>query len=176
MDQKQLSQLDPKLKAVYDRVMGVANTAPPPPSDQVSAPPAPPPLPSAAPEPLVPPAPQPQVFTESTLNATPAMNNAQPLPSISTPAEIKPIPTSQEPIPTLRTDPTLHNQPMEQVYSSVSVAPPPVQGASTQVTNTQGTSKSFLILFIVLGIIFFVLYGVFWSQLFHIGIPGLSTQ
>ncbi|CAN5185577.1 hypothetical protein BH11PAT1_BH11PAT1_3260 [soil metagenome] len=161
MDQKQLSQLDPKLKAVYDRVMGVANTAPLPPVEHST----PPPPPAAAP--LT----SPHMVTEE---VTRPIAQSQPgsIPSMPPPPLNPPQFPPQAPIPTLRTDtPQQHDQPMQQVYSTM-----PLDPMSTPIVNQTGSSKTFMILFIVLGIIFFILYGVFWVQLFHIGLPGISSN
>lgn len=197
MDQKQLSQLDPKLKAVYDRVMGIATApAPNPPSTQqphFQQPPAPPvqqqapqtepfgvqqspipalpqtssPLPRPSfvveevphpsPAQLVPPVPP--TFTQSITSSTPSHSD-QGQTFFSQDAQTIPTLRSQQPPPPM--------QPMQSAMPVTSYAPQAVVPAKN--------SHAFMVLFIILGIIFFILYGVFWVQLFNIGIPALTSS
>lgn len=198
MDQKQLSQLDPKLKAVYDRVMGIANTAPPPPPQMApSAAPQPPTMQmpqsfgmpaqpvqglpqSQVPTPLVPPVPpRPSFVVEEVNNTAPSMQTPMPpvLPQIPTPPVATPPHTDQgqtffaqnQAIPTFR---AAQQAPMQPMQASI----PVVHTQPTTAVHNNGNSHVFMVLFIILGIIFFILYGIFWVQLFNIGIPALTSS
>lgn len=177
MDKKQLSQLDPNLKAVYDRVMGVANSAPPPPptasvSPQVAPTPQQPTAPTSPQDPGASTSPVkfvtqelPAIPTEQISPKTPPTPASGPFVQSTGPQTFKPEVLYNPQLGGNSTNPA----PLPNSFQTMQSTVPTVPMHAT--SEHSGSGKMFMILFIVLGVIFFVLYGFFWVQLFNIGIP-----
>ena len=137
MDPQKLSQLDPKLREAYERVMGTTIPAPQAPA-QAPVPPAPvAPTPQPQPQPLQPPfSPQPQVVPEA-VPAQPASNFVQMNSEIRTAAP--------------------------------NIAPQ----AQAQTMVLKKKSGIMPVLFVFVGIIFIVIYALFWTKFFNLKLPFL---
>lgn len=155
MDAQKLSQLDPKLRDAYQRVMGtvipeptVPNQSPTPPVNTPTTP-----TPNPTPQPAVPPVvdPQPVVNPQSTPQPTPE-------------------PASQQPTSNFT-----------QMNSTVAAAPalnsPNFSAPAAPIQNTAVfKKKSGLtpILFIIAGIFFIGIYTLFWIKIFNLQVPFLQ--
>jgi hypothetical protein len=150
MDPQKLSQLDPKLRDVYQRIMGTQVPKPqavpiPQQSEPVQAQTfAPPPISQIQPQPQTIPAQQPQ----------PAVP-AQPSPVF---AQMNP----QMPTPT-PTMPAASN-------FAAPVVSATLQTQSMAMEKKGGSSIKF-ILFGILALIFFVIYTLFWTKIFNLKLP-----
>ena len=163
MDQNSSQQLDPKLKEIYEKVMGAPN------SSQNSAPPD-----SSQAKPASPPPPATVIA-----NATP--KNPLAPPPIPTPPPIVPQPV--QPVPPAQTMPTpAQTQPMQAAVPG-SVAPSfslsHIQAPSATSMPTAGIpaekKKSSKKVFLVIGgVIFLLIYAVFWVKVFGIKLPFLG--
>lgn len=148
MDPKSLSNLDPKLRETYERVMGSASStqAPPAPAQpSVAPPPTVEPVAPATPSPAAPPIPTPSATTvvDSSVGVSPAPETP--------PMGNSPFQTPVVPI----------NEP----------APLPSPAAVNQ--NVEGTGASSLvkILYIAGAIVFFAVYTYFWMRVFNLQLP-----
>jgi len=164
MNPQKLSQLDPKLREAYERVMGTnipttsattiqAQTPPPPPTSN--------PIPQPQPQPIQPPVSMPQ---PSTLPIQPI---TEPQPVINP----QPIPT---PEPVTAPQPTTN---FVQMNSEVPAAPTananftmPVQTKTAVLKKNNGIMP---ILFLFVGIIFLLIYSLFWAKIFNLSLPFL---
>lgn len=175
--------LDPKLQEAYDRVMGTSlDQLQTPPSDPAPASPTPdqvtPPMPTPSDIPMTPPMPQPA-----------PQDPAQPLvpqPVIPTPTDIPMTPSMPQPGPqdhgpavqeALAT-PAQPAPPTESLAATIPVAAviPHSQETVTigQVTQ-QKTKKGISPLLIIFGgIVFLIVYVLFWVKIFGLPIPFLS--
>lgn len=131
MDTKNQQKLDPKLKEIYERVMGT----------QLQTPGGAPAAPQTAP-------------------AVPA---AQPVtPAASFPQAAAP---SQVPIAALQTPATQ--------FVAQKTDPKQTGGPGVQSFSDKKRSKSKPMLFVFLGLVFFLTYALFWVRFFHISLPFL---
>ena len=148
MDQKSPNQLDPKLKAIYENVMG--GSAIPNPTIQTPTSPI-----SQSP-----------VVSTNTVPIPPV----QPVQPIQSP--ISPInPTIPKP-PIVAAAPVTPVQPTQSIPSPRQTQPQPTASIQTSVP-TQKKKMSKTILLIPLGIIFLVAYAIFWIKFFGIKLPFL---
>ena len=157
MDQKSPNQLDPKLKAIYENVMG--GTATPNPTIQNPTPPiiqSPVVSTSTVPIPPIQPV-QPLQPTISPVNATipkPPILAAAPVTSPIQPTQSIPSPIANPYLSMRQTQP----QPTASIQTPI---------------PTQKKKMSKTILLIPLGIIFLVAYAIFWIKFFGIKLPFL---
>lgn len=145
MDNKK-TNLTPELKEIYDRVMNT--TAP------QKAAPTPPPTP-AQPNPLTPP-PTPPIHADipSPLNAPPA---AAPVIPLQTPAEDALSSTPARPVSEID----------NKAFSfSGTASTPPAVSQTNKPASEKKESKLSLPVLIVIGIVFLVVWGVFWAIIF----------
>lgn len=178
MDPQKLSQLDPKLREAYQRVMGTvipkpqsppAQTQTPPPinkppiPDPISTPPAQP-----QPEPATPPATQPKPFFI-------------PQPPTNPQPEAPPAgePTPQSSIPTQSTSNfTQMNSEVAapSVTATVPVLTPnfttPASQTQTAVLKKKGNMLIPAMIVITI-LVFIVVYGLFWARIFNLNLPFL---
>lgn len=147
MDPQKLSQLDPKLREAYQRVMGTPIPQPQTPS--------PPPMPAQNPTPY--PAPEPQ----SIPTPPPAMPEPQPA-----------IPPQPEPPPAGGSIPAAN---FDQMNSEVAATQPsPNFSAPTAQTQTAALKKKNNLMPIFIGVaalIFLVVYTLFWTKVFNFKLP-----
>lgn len=158
MDPQKLSQLDPKLREVYMRVMGTDVPQPQAPSVQTptsTPPPAPPTLePQTNPTPELP-IPQPV---------------SQPQPAIPQP---QPVPTP-EPMPQ---QPPMQATNFDQMNSEVQAAPSsqnflaPIPAAQTMAVKKKHHLLPILI--VAAGLVFVAAYTLFWTKIFNFKLPFL---
>ncbi len=148
MDPKTLPNLDPKLKEVYERVMGSSVTQTPP-------------------VPVVPPA-----QTQPPVNsAPPSQPTPPPQPNLQSPP-----PSTQKPLN--NTDQELH---ATQVFNphlnsgrpklEASPAPASVSAVKTTGVETKGKSKIGAPVLALMGIVFLILYAIFWVSFFKVRLP-----
>jgi len=161
MDPKKTAQLDPKLKEIYDRVMGTSvnnGTAqqqpqqpiPPQPVQAPKEPPAPPPLPPQAPK-IVEPA-QPQVKVAPTPPPPPAAST-----SVGDEEKYQLYQAGKAHKPEHKEEPK---------------AEPKVSKDPQSQTKVEKNSMNILpVLFLVFGAIFFVGYAFFWIKFFKLNLP-----
>ncbi len=143
MDQSQLNSLDPKLKEAYDRVMGTAHAAAQ--SQPVSTP----------------------SSSTETVPSSYASNETPPTPVITTDT-VSPTPTTPPETVNTHTSPT----------PSSSYTGNPAQFAGTdgqmqtflaqEVAGAKQSLKMIQLFYIAGGIVFFVLYALFWMRFFEI--------
>lgn len=140
MDPKQqLSQIDPKVKEVYERVMNTTLPTPPPPVH------------------LPPPPPQSPLPGSTTTEPNASVPFSVP---VSTPNEIKPQPQI---VSSFSQNLTTHKVP-EKIH---------IGGTPNGIPTPNKKSGFPRILYILCGIIFLVVYTVFWLKFFNIPVPFL---
>ncbi|MBI2613245.1 MAG: hypothetical protein HYW62_00515 [Candidatus Levybacteria bacterium] len=202
MDPQKLSQLDPKLREAYQRVMGTPvpqpQTQPPSPAfgvasprgepiqTQTLTPPAggtTPPMPNPTPAPT--PMPQPEPIPTQPIQPPPAPTNepepiSEPQPSIPEPQpaihpQPEPIPTPDLAIPT---QPQASN--FVQMNSEVTASPssanfsaPQPQPQAQTIAIKKKSGIMIPILFGIAGLIFIVIYTLFWTKIFNFKVPFL---
>lgn len=132
---KNVSQLDPKLKEAYDRVMGTVVTPPAKTNEAMPAPSAPS-APAASPIP-------------TPASTTPVIHAAEPIPA---PAQAHAAPVSTS---------------IHQVVSSPTSTP-------KAAVSTQKKSGSKAFIFLLGGIVFFVVYAIVWIKMFSLKVPLLN--
>jgi len=155
MDAQKLSQLDPKLREAYQRVMGTVIPEPAAPGQTPTPPPAdapniPTPVPTPTPQQPVPPVADPQPTT-----------NPQPTPEPTAP----PQPASN----------------FVQMNSAVEAAPtlnsPNFAAPAAPVQNTVVLKKKntlMPLLFGIAGLVFIAIYTLFWAKIFNLKLPFLQ--
>lgn len=138
MDPKNIPQnLDPKLKEVYERVMGTpvgGTSSQPPPTP-----------PNGAPKQPLPPQTQPK--PAGPLPPPPSPIPPPPLPQTSVPQNSKPFPVVNLP------------------------AAAPKQEAAASVP--QKKSHLTIVIFAIVGLVFFAVYALFWMRFFNLPVPFL---
>lgn len=175
MDPKQqLNQLDPKLKEAYERVMGTP----------VGATPAQPGTPTAATSAPTPAAPQPMPANQFAGGTTPVQAAQSPQTMPPNPPQMPTVQPIQPAMPATATPP--HVQPPVQppaafgttqpaAVPAVGAHPTPPQGKPGAASHGFVAGKKGLrmspVLLIVGGIIFLLVYTVFWLKFFNIPLP-----
>ncbi|MDO8657463.1 MAG: hypothetical protein Q7K55_01885 [Candidatus Levybacteria bacterium] len=149
MDPKKPSTLDPKLKEVYERVMG---TNLPSGSPQSSPQPQP-----------VRPVPPPQQ-AQSTQGNIPQPVRPQPLPPI------RPVQAAGA-----ATNPPYYSQIQEAASETVKINPPAKTPASVVTESPKNSSAVLIAVFMVVIIIFFVVYAVVWMKFFKMPVPLIES-
>lgn len=154
MDPASLSNLDPKLKETYERVMGTsspANTStPPPPADGAAG------QPPASPEQAADSSPVTPAQSIDTMTSSPQATPADGLnATLSTPPAQNSVADSDQPQTVTINQPT------------------PAQAASSNILPQQPHGHMGLIkIFYVLGAtVFFVIYVFFWMKIFNFSLP-----
>lgn len=177
MDPQKLSQLDPKLRDAYQRVMGTVIPEPQVKSDLTQAPP---PSPTSIPDPT--PQPQPQPEPEPASIPTP---QPKPIPTPVAEPEpfFKPQPVS-EPSPAI--NPQSEPPPASnfvRMNSEIPAAapsaptPPPIQNFAAPAPQAQTIAlkkKSGMmmpVLFGIVGLVFIAIYTLFWTKIFNFKLP-----
>lgn len=165
MDPQKVSQLDPKLRDAYQRVMGTVIPEPQAPVQEQTPPPPPAPIPEPTPNPVPVPQPIPQ---------------PEPIP---TPV-IEPVPAVQEPPPAPIVPPVQTLQPQNsnfvQMNSEVASAVP-TAGSLNFATPTQAQAivvkkKGGILMPLLIGIavlVFIAIYTLFWTKIFNFKLPFL---
>lgn len=151
MDPKKPSTLDPKLKEVYERVMGTNLSAGSPKSSLPPQPvrPAPPPQPAQQPVQL---------------------NYPQPVSPQPPPPPIRPVQAVGA-----ATSPRYYSQIQEAASETVKINPPAKTAASVVAGNVKNSSAALVAVFMVAIIIFFVVYAVVWMKFFKMPVPYIGT-
>ncbi len=186
MDQQQLTNLDPKLREAYERIMS---------AQQGQAPAATPPVQPAA-VPVAAPvqtAPIPQNSVPSASVATASASGADPLDAMAhAVTRFTPTSPAAAPVPSPEAPVTPQEGPAAPAAPSQIPTPQPVQEAyipsAAQVNQTiageqihayvaqevAGAKKSIQIIqimYVTLGIVFFVIYSLVWMKVFNIASP-----
>lgn len=179
MDPQKLSQLDPKLRDAYQRVMGTtipepqvtpaspkfqrgepAQTQTPPPVGGPTAP---------IPDPISTPQPQPQPQPEPKPSEPPT-SEPQPAPLIPEPIA--------EPQPAINPQPQASNfvQMNSEVAASPAAAPTPNFTAPIQIQTISIKKKNNILIPVMFGIaalVFITVYTLFWTKIFNFKLPFL---
>jgi hypothetical protein len=155
MDPQKLSQLDPKLRDVYQRIMGT----------QVSNP-------QAAAAPVPPQQNTPPVQARTFVRSTPQIEiQPQPIPPVQPPIFAQPNQVVQ-PNPVFQMNPQI---PTPAVTATPNFAPPPpappVQAQGMTMEKKGGSIK--FILFGIVFLVFLVIYTLFWAKVFNLKLPFL---
>lgn len=173
MDPQKLSQLDPKLREAYQRVMGTVildpPTAPPAQTQTPLSPipdPTPTPVPQPAPEQT--PTPQPQPQPEPAINPQQTAVNPQPEPTLTSEPSVPP-----------QALPKASN--FVQMNSEVPAAPTPAPAPNFTTPASQAQTAAIKkkggmmmpVLFGIVGVIFVVIYTLFWTKIFNFKLPFL---
>lgn len=159
MDPQKLSQLDPKLRDAYQRVMGT--TIPEPQAAPVQQAQTPPQTPNPAPAP--PPMPQPE---------------PTPIPTIEDPITQPTEPPVSQPQP-LTPEPSVQTSNFVQMNSEVAAAPSspnfsaPAPMPQAQTMTVKKKNSMMPILIGVAALIFVVIYALFWTKIFNFKLPFL---
>lgn len=151
MDPQKLSQLDPKLREAYQRVMGTDVSVPqsPPPSNVPASSPTPDPTP--IPEPSTP---------APTINPT-ITPDEPPQPAITPePQQPQVAPTNFDKL----------NSEVSSVQSSPNFSVPQVQAQTIAIKKKNHLMP---ILFVFVSLIFLAVYTFFWTKIFNFKIPFL---
>lgn len=181
MDPQKLSQLDPKLRDAYQRVMGTTIPQPQaaPAQAQTPTPPAPIPNPPPTPDPNPVPA---------TPNINPAITPDElPTQPIEPPVQPPTAPIMPEPTPVSEPQPAIPPQPeptptqqannFVQMNSEVPAVPaqnfsaPQPQPQTQTVTVKKKNGMMIPILFGIAGLVFIVIYTLFWTKIFNFKLP-----
>lgn len=149
MDPQKLSQLDPKLRDAYQRVMGTAIPEPP--------------------ATTVPPNPQ---QNEPIQAQTPDLSAGKPLAS-----ELQPDPVASQPVtesqPTINQQPSPAPQPAAPAESAQTTSANFTMPVQTQTMAVKKKSGLMPILFGIVGLIFLAIYTLFWTRIFNFKLPFL---
>lgn len=183
MDPQKLSQLDPKLRDAYQRVMGTVIPEPQAPVAQAQAstpppaPPVPPTPPTPDPIPIPQPTPQPEPIPTPVVEPVPAVQEPSPVPAVP---PVQPPPAIPQPV---ESQPAINPQPQNsnfaQMNSEVTAVAPaagnlnftaPIQ---TQATTLKKKNGMMPILFGIVGFVFIVVYALFWAKIFNFKLPFL---
>lgn len=179
MDPKTLAGLDPKLRETYEKVMGTAASAAPQPANPAST--GPTAIISNTP---IPPPVAPQTATET----KPADTASNPAPAV--PAEQKSTDVlsssleantglSAQPVqpadmsnlqPSLSGSPLPGNESAAILSKPLQPLPSPAS-VNHQAAQTGGTSGVLKIVYIIAGVIFFIVYAIFWMKIFNFPLP-----
>jgi hypothetical protein len=180
MDQNQLGTMDPKLREAYERVMGTVVTA-------RSQPPPPAAVTVAAPTPTVP-LPPASAPNQSSLEPVQPLAPYQPEPVAPAPiaAPVQPQNTPEPAAPQPYT-PQVHvmgnNVPQQQapmpMFSGPAAGSKMASDANDQmhtyvadeVAGVKQSLKMIQIMYIVGGLVFFVVYALFWMKFFNVASP-----
>lgn len=165
MDPQKLSQLDPKLRDAYQRVMGT-----PIPEVQTQTPPPPPGQPSPMPDPTPTPTPMPQ--PEPTPTPTPTIQEP-PVAPFEPPA-VPPTPVQEPAIPQ-QPPPSNFVQMNSEVASTPSqnFTNPGVAPQSQTIALKKKNGMMMPVLFGIVGVVFIVVYTLFWTKIFNFKLPFL---
>lgn len=162
MDPQKLSQLDPKLRDAYQRVMGTpipqVQTQP----IQAQTPPPPPGQPSPTPDPIPTPTPMPEPEPTPMPTPTPTIQEP-PVAPFEPPATPTPI---QE--PAIPQQPPAQASNFVQMNSEVAATVAP-QSQTIAIKKKNGMMMP--ILFGIVGIIFIAVYTLFWTKIFNFQLP-----
>ncbi len=152
MDPKSLSNIDPKLRETYERVMGTTVAAPPPTLATPAAPSSPPP-PSDVPAPLAMDSTAPSSnYSSMAMPSTPEPTNPI-TPPVFTPA----APADPEPAP-----------PAAPADPQPNLKPQNLPSPASVTQNEHKTSPLLKALYLIGGIAFFAIYTIFWIKIFKI--------
>lgn len=176
MDPQKLSQLDPKLREAYQRVMGTQVPQPQVIPVQAQTP-TPPPVPTPGPTPV----PQPQPEPEPTPISTPTIEEppTAPEPPVAPPVS-EPQPAIPQPANPTSPPAAVQSNNFMQMNSEVAAAPTPDGGLNfatpvqTQIIATK--KKSNLLMPVMIGIaslVFIAVYTLFWTRIFNFKFPFL---
>ncbi len=147
MDPKNLPNLDPKLREVYERVMKTPIASPNPLQNPQAQPPPPPASPSLG----GPASPTPQPPVSPTVN-----NEPSPVPSVKPPAaQLSPTPQN-----------TFHST---QVFN-----PDAPSGTASPLTNaaaSKSKGKISPVVLVLAGVVFFTVYALLWTKVFNLSLP-----
>jgi hypothetical protein len=155
MDQQKLTQLDPKLRDVYQRVMGTSM-----------------PEPKTAATPQIQP-----VQTQTKPILTTPQPSIPPQPTIVSQSQPQAVPTPSQPAVGAQPTPNFVQMNSE-VHTSAPTATPaaftnpnfvaPIQTQTTAVKKKGGILP---VLFVFVGLIFIVIYTLFWTKIFNYKLP-----
>lgn len=151
MDPKSLSGLDPKLRETYERIMGTAGTTS---------------NPQTAPSTNTPTNTNPM----PTFDAMPAAPANSTIPPPTDPSTAMNQPNQSEELNTLQ--PTLTPNPSStQTLTTLQPLPSPAEINQLPAQISHSASPAIRILYIVAGIIFFIVYVIFWLKIFKFPLP-----
>jgi hypothetical protein len=176
MDPQRLSSLDPKLRNAYERVMGTTIPQPQAKSDLTQAASAQTQAPSmavpfAAPDSNSIPAPQFQPQPESQLNKSPA---AEPQPTINPQPQTIPMPQTAMPTQQVSNSAQMNSQAVDTQAPAEGSNPnfvAPIQNQSITIKRKGGIMMP--VLFGIIGLVFVVIYTLFWTKIFNLKLPFL---
>lgn len=165
MDPQKLSQLDPKLRDAYQRVMGTPIPAP----VQVQTPPMPtPPMPDPNP---VPPAPQPEPpMPPPAGGPTPPIQEPSSIPTPPEPAIPQPEPSIPQQPPVAANNYVQMNSQIPSTPISANFSVPMPQAQTIAIKKKSGMMP---LLIGASALVFLVVYTLFWTKLFNFKIPFL---
>lgn len=165
MDPQKLSQLDPKLRDAYQRVMGTVIPEPQAPAAQVQTPvpppvpptpPAPDPVPASIPQPTA--QPQPKPFITPDEPSTPA---------IQEPPSLQPQAIPSQPTNFVRMNSEVASTP-SQNFTDPSTIP-----QTQTITLKKKNGMMMPVLFGIVILVFLVIYTLFWTKIFNLKLPFL---
>jgi len=169
MDPQKLSQLDPKLREAYQRVMGTTIPEPQAPPVQTQAPPPVGEFTAPATDSI----PTPQV--QQPVMPTGSDNFPTPEPQVTPPSSgfinaPQPVPT---PNPAIQTNPASNFVQMNSEVTAPAFNSPNFSAPAPQVATFKKKNGLTPVLFGILGLIFIVIYTFFWTKIFNFKLPFL---
>lgn len=178
MDPQKLSQLDPKLREAYQRVMGTSMSDSAPAGGPTPPPPMPDPnsIPQSQPLPTTEPIPTPPPPTIENPTTQPTQPSEAPM---SEP-QSQPLTPQPEAIPTLQSvpqQPPIQPANFDQMNSEVAAPLPSANftapAPQTQTNSLKKKNSMIPILIGIAGIIFIAVYTLFWTKIFNFKVPFL---
>lgn len=188
MDPQKLSQLDPKLREAYQRVMGTTIPEPQVAPVQAQTPPTTPPMPYPTPAPMPQPEPEPAPMPTPTIEEPPTTSEPQsiptPQPTIPEPQPAIPQPQPPIPEPTSTPEPVIPQPAAQannfvQMNSEVATAPTsanfsaPASTPQAQTMTIKKKSGMMPILIVAASLFFLMVYFLFWTKIFNFKLPFL---
>lgn len=175
MDPQKLSQLDPKLREAYQRVMGTPTQA----QNPIPTPPIPDPTPVPTPIPQPTPTPTPPMEepTSPIQPPPPPTMPEPPQPAIQPEPVSEPQPAIPQPEPAIPPTPPAQANNFVEMNSGVAAAPaqnfsmPAPQAQTVALKKKSGIMMP--ILFGIVGLVFIVIYIFFWTKIFNFKLPFL---
>lgn len=169
MDPQKLAQLDPKLRDAYQRVMGTTIPKPQAAPAQTQTPPLTSPNPTPAPQPQqesIPPTPMTasEPFIKPQPTITPDLNQEAAIPQQP--------PAQASNFVRMNSEIAAAPETTSAVNSSNFITPPTMPQTQTMSVKKKG-GMMMPILFGIVGLIFIVIYSLFWTKIFNLKLPFL---
>lgn len=167
MDPQKLSQLDPKLREAYQRVMGTPIPQPQVPPAQAQIPqPDPTPAPQPQPEPTTPPQTPPQQQEPFFIPQPETPPAGGPQPQATTQQASSNFTQMNSEVAAAPIEPQTQNA----NFSNFATPPAMPQAQTMAIKKKSGIMP---VLYVIVGVVFLVVYTLFWTKIFNFQLPFL---